>query len=76
MSVATKYRAETIAFGGVTFRRYPESPNRSDRVYFTVDRPCECCAGMFTANRYDKRRFCSRSCSTRHAAHQSCGCAS
>ncbi len=28
-------RAETVYFGGVTFRRYPESPRRSDRVYFT-----------------------------------------
>jgi hypothetical protein len=27
--------SETIVYRGIRFRRYPDSPNRSDRVYFT-----------------------------------------
>lgn len=38
-----------------------------------IDRSCECCGDTYTANRYDKRRFCSRSCSRRHAVG-SCAC--
>lgn len=38
-----------------------------------VDHTCECCGETFMANRYDKRRFCSRSCSTRHN-RSSCAC--
>lgn len=30
-----KARVETIVYKGIKFRRYPDSPHRSDRVYYT-----------------------------------------
>lgn len=38
-----------------------------------VERACECCADPFVANRYDKTRFCGRSCGQRHS-RGTCGC--
>lgn len=39
-----------------------------------IDHVCECCGATFIANRYARRRYCSRSCSVRHAARRSCSC--
>lgn len=29
------YTAEVVVYDGITYRRYPDSPRRTDRVYFT-----------------------------------------
>jgi len=51
-----------------------KAKQRRDSGIDDVERNCECCGALFVANRYDKRRFCGRPCSVRHAARKSCGC--
>ena len=36
-ATAARVRSETIIFQGIAFRRYPDLPRSSDRVYFRPD---------------------------------------
>lgn len=54
-------------------RLSPEERTALNRRLGTTDRTCICCGASFTGWKR-ARGFCSRSCSAKHAAHQSCPC--